>query len=443
MSFAAFALFASFLGPSTAPAEPSRHVVLVSIDGMRGDYLWDEATYHLKIPNLRKLLAEGSYAEGALSVTPSLTYPSHAAIATGMYPARHGVLANELFQPERWRGEEDGYDSQDWYWEASYLKATTLWDAARARGLKTAAFQWPSTVGASIDWLYVSRPRGYQTDVSTPALLSRFESEVGKLPGADGRLRDHYLALMASRVLREERPHLLLIHFGLADSQQHEHGAASPEGLAAVESVDQNLGLLMDAVEEAGIGDATTFVVTGDHGHLPLHTQIGANIPLVEAGLLELDAEGRISSWSAIASSARPVAFVYLRDPSLEPRVEAIFLALSRRHGGIFRLLSRAELDRLGADPVARFALEAAVGYTFDDRLAGPLLTSHTRKSGHGWTPETPGIETTFLASGRGIRRGVRLPRVRLVDVAPTVAALLGISLGETDGTPIVSVLAE
>lgn len=448
-------LAAFFALGALRPAQQSPHVVLISIDGMRGDYLWDDARYHLKVPNLKALAAGGSFAEAAESVTPTLTYPAHATIVTGVYPAQHGILANTRFQPERWRAGEDGYDRQDWYWEASLFKAPTLWQAARAKGLSTAAFGWPSTVGADIDWLYSPPPAGFRPEVkdrgalllelSTPELISRFTERLGPLRAArgDSRLADHYLALMAADALRERKPGLLLIHFGFADGQQHQFGPASPEGLAAIEDVDQNVGVLMHAVKEAGLTDSTTFIVTGDHGFLPLHTQLGANVPLVKEGLIILGAEGRIRDWEAIVNASRPFASVYLKSPSLLPRVWAIFERLRSENAGVFRLLSREELDRLSADRGAAFALEAEPGYTFDNRLGGAFGEPHGRKGGHGWTPARPGIETTFIASGRAIARGKRLTRVRLVDVAPTVARLLGLSLATTEGRVLTEILED
>lgn len=437
----------------TPTAAEEAHVVLVSIDGMRGDYLWDDARYHLKIPNLKALAASGSFADAAEAVTPTLTYASHASIVTGVYPARHGILGNTRFQPDRWHAGVDGYDLQDWYWEASFFKSKTLWQAAKEKALTVAAFGWPSTLGADIDWRYTPLPSGFRPErkdrsalrleTSTAEMVRRFEERVGRLDAGDGRLQDHYLALMAADVLREKKPHLTLIHFSLADSQQHAFGPASLEGLAAVEDVDQNIGVLLRAVREAGLSESTTFIITGDHGFLPLHTELGANIPLVEAGLLRLEGQGKVAAWDAIVHAARPFAAVYLKDRALYTRVWSLFEKLSREHGGIFRLLSREELDRLHADPGAAFGLEAEPGYTFDDRLSGAFAAPHDRKGGHGWTPARPGIETTFVASGRGIRQGERLPRVRLVDIAPTVARLLGLDLGPTDGFPLAGVLLE
>jgi predicted AlkP superfamily pyrophosphatase or phosphodiesterase len=442
------------LGASASPPAPAKRVILISIDGMRGDYLWDEPRYHLKIPNLKALAAAGSFAEAAEGVTPTLTYPSHASIVTGAYPARHGILANARFQPERWRAGEDGYDRQDWYWEASLFRVPTLWQAARAGGLSTAAFSWPSTLGADIDWLYVPAPAGFRPEVkdrralllelSTADLIRRATERFGS-DGARGdpRLADHYLALMAADALRERKPHLLLIHFGFADGEQHRFGPASPEGLAAIEDVDQNVGILRRAVKDAGLVDETTFIVTGDHGFLPLHTQIAANLPLLEEGLIRLNGEGTIEQWESIVNASRPFAAVYLKSPGLLSRVWAVFERCRDQNPGLFRLLSRTELDQLAADPSAAFALEAETGYTFDDRLSGEFKEPHARRGGHGWTPARAGIETTFLASGRAVLRGKRLPRVRLVDVAPTVARLLGLSLGPTDGRVLTEILAE
>src|ERR1051325_4806922 len=120
------------------------HVILISIDGMRADYVVTPDTYKLRIPNLRALRSKGAYAVGAESVYPSLTYPAHTTMVTGMLPADHGITANRVFD------EQSGEQTPPWHWFAKEIKTDTVWDAAKRAGLVTAAVGYPVTAGAAI-----------------------------------------------------------------------------------------------------------------------------------------------------------------------------------------------------------------------------------------------------------------------------------------------------
>ena len=115
------------------------HVVLVSIDALRPEFYRDETW-----PAPTLLAFEGATADGVRTIFPALTYPAHTTIVTGALPARHGVYFNRPFLPEG--------RTERWIWDASAIRAPTLWDAVRAAGGTTASVGWPVTDGAPIDW---------------------------------------------------------------------------------------------------------------------------------------------------------------------------------------------------------------------------------------------------------------------------------------------------
>ena len=120
-------------------SQHDRYVVLISIDGFRPDFYLDKKW---SAPNLRLMMKNGTSAKGVRSVFPSVTYPSHTTIITGAYPAKHGIYYN---------APVDGKKGQ-WYWEESYIKVPTLWDAVHDAGLSSGSVMWPVTVGAPIDY---------------------------------------------------------------------------------------------------------------------------------------------------------------------------------------------------------------------------------------------------------------------------------------------------
>src|SRR5262245_21898718 len=240
--------------PAIPPASPApRHAVMVSIDGLMPAYYREADALGLAIPNLRRLMAEGAYARGVVGVLPSVTYPSHTTLITGVPPRLHGIAANTFFDPE-------GISDEAWNWYARAVRVPTLASAARARGLTVGAVSWPVSIGLPADWNVPEfwRPRSHHASdlellaaLSTPGLLDAVAAARG-VPLASP-LSEADRVDVAIHILETHRPALLLLHLFEVDHQQHEHGPRSPEALAAVEESDAALGRLLAAVERAGL----------------------------------------------------------------------------------------------------------------------------------------------------------------------------------------------
>src|SRR5579863_1158911 len=176
-------LLLALLGAATAAS--AQPVLLISLDGLRPGDISDAPARGLKVPNLRRFLAQGSYADGVIGILPTVTYPSHTTLITGAAPARHGIVNNLTFDPTQ-------INREGWYWYASDIKVPTLWDAAHAAHLTTGNIHWPVSVGAcSIDWnlpqIWIT---GHPDDakllaaLATPGLLQELEASEGDY--ADG-----------------------------------------------------------------------------------------------------------------------------------------------------------------------------------------------------------------------------------------------------------------
>src|SRR5215831_18928499 len=178
-----FAVLCCWTARSTSQSRaPDVPVVLISIDGLKPEYVLEADAHKLKIPNLRRFVKEGAYASGVRGVVPTVTYPSHATLVTGVSPAKHGIHANTTFDP--FRKNQGG-----WYWYAEDIRVPTLWDAAARAGMTTASIQWPASVGAHISWNIPEFWRAGTADdakllraVSTPGLLAELEADLGPYP---------------------------------------------------------------------------------------------------------------------------------------------------------------------------------------------------------------------------------------------------------------------
>jgi predicted AlkP superfamily pyrophosphatase or phosphodiesterase len=435
------AVLAACAGPPgadrAAPATPAapRHVVLVSIDGLRPEFYLDPA---FSAPTLRALAAAGSFARAAVPVFPTTTYPNHATLVTGVRPNRHGVFFNIRFEPDGSRGR--------WYDEAADLKAPALWTWAHAAGLRTASVNWPSTHGAPIDLLVPDRlypPDQQALDRlvagSTPGLLARARATPSLATFEDPVAWDALATQVATGILREARPRLLLLHLVQTDDAQHRRGRDAAEVKQAVARVDGHVALIRAALREAGIADRTAVIVTGDHGFENVPRQVFVNYVLKRAGLRGCPALG--AAWRATAHVTGGSAAIFVNPPGDAQAARDAEAALRSTMVSRYTIVSRAELDALGAMAGAAFAVEAAPGYEASDRCEHGMIGPGSGGQ-HGFLPSLPTMATGFIAAGDGVRSGVALESMRLVDVAPTVARLLGVNAPAVDGRILTEILA-
>jgi hypothetical protein len=434
-----------------AQGPAARHVVLVTIDGLRGDYIGNADLYQLKVPNLRRLMREGSFSPRTLSVFPTLTGTAHTSLVTGTGALKHGILGNNKFDPSTWvyrHDNPDNYDAQPPYRDYADINVGTLWSAARAKGLRTAAISWPQTTNGPIDYRLdvtaaATGPESHQriAQSASSGWLDKVEARLGSLQAVDARMADHLKALVAVEILKQLKPALAAIHFSITDTIQHANGPLTPAAFAAVEETDQNIGDLITGITANDLADTTTVIVTGDHGFLPMHTELAINLPLIEAGLVTQGPDNH-PQWTAIVAANRGLGSLYVKDraASTLSKARAALEKYTQMYPQRFRIVERAELDQLAADKEALLGIEPMPGYVLDARLAPPFAQPHGRAAGHGYRPDTPGMETGLIAWGAGVRAGWVLPVTYTIDVAPTIAAILGLELPDADGKPIVGV---
>jgi hypothetical protein len=406
----------------------AQHVLVLSIDGLRPEFYLDQ---QYPAANLRALVAGGTHARAAESVFPTVTYPNHASIATGVRPVTHGVAFNLLFA-------RDGEKSR-WYEQAADLRATPLWEWARAAGRSTAAVAWPSTVGAKIDWLLAERdyylranPLPDMLAVSTPGMFER----LGVTPEADmfkePRRWDAFLTSVATSLIRQVRPNLLMLHLVQVDVVQHQEGRDGAGVKPALARIDAHVGSLRAALAEAGIAERTVIIVTGDHGFQNVRDYVYPNHWLARAGLRGCP---RMGEWRASVHAAGGAGAVFVNPPGDADAIARAEDVLRREAADRFRVLTRPQLDELGAMPGAALAVEAEPGWAIGSSCdRGPVEPTRAGLGTHGFLPSRQSMATGFLAFGPGVRRGVALERTRLIDVAPTVARILAVPAPVVEG---------
>ncbi|HEY5751253.1 MAG TPA: ectonucleotide pyrophosphatase/phosphodiesterase [Chryseolinea sp.] len=419
-------------------AQKAKHVVMISIDGLRPEFYKDPSW---PAPNIQALARTGVYADGVRGVFPTVTFPSHTTMITGALPAKHGIYYNTPFEPEGQTG--------NWYWDESLIKVETLWDACKKKGLKTAGVQWPVTVGAPIDYnipeVWPAKPDGsdrlgpLRKHTSPPSLFADIEANAtGKLDGtklnSDYLLMDENLGRMTSYLIETYRPQFTAVHLVCVDHFAHADGRDSENVRKAVAGVDNAIGRIIESVARAGIKDSTAFLIVGDHGFVDIHTTLAPNVWLERAGLIE-KAPNR-GNWKAAFHSSGGSAFLHLKtkgDTKTLQQVQAILQKLPDNEKKLFRILTPDEMKKIGADPNVTLAISGIEGVTISATADGAAV--QPGKGGtHGFYPDFKNIQTGFIGSGTGFQKGKVVPIMGLEDIAPLVSALLDLSFESPDG---------
>lgn len=417
------------------PASAAR-VLLISIDGLRPAELARKPA-DAPLPNLRRVRAEGAHASGVRGVMPTLTYPSHATLLTGVAPARHGILSNLTFDPSL-------KNAQGWYWYASDVRVPTLWDAARKAGLATANVHWPTSVGAAID---ANLPQIWRTGMpddrkllralATPGLVDELEAAAG--PYADGIdesiAGDETRARHAIALIERKQPQFMTAYFTAFDHEQHERGPDSAEGDAVLARIDAIVGRLVDAARKVDPG--TVVAVVSDHGFARVSVDVNLVDAFAKAGLMRFDAAGNVVAWDAAPWIAGGSADVVLRDgadAALRERVRGLLASLANdAANGIARVIERDAIATAGANPQADFHVDFKPGFETSPDPKAPLLTPSRRRGMHGYDPALPEMRASFLIAGKGVPHR-DLGAIDMRDIAPTLAKVLGVTLPDAEG---------
>lgn len=423
------------LAPLAASARP---VLLISIDGLRPGDVLHAKERGLVLPNLTRFLHEGSYAEGVTGVLPTLTYPSHVTLLTGVSPKVHGVGGNLSFDPYN-------KNQLGWDWYASDIKVPTLWQAAHDAGLSTANVHWPVSVGAiGVDW---NLPQIWRTGtdddrkllaaLATPGLLPALEKNLGPYPlGINEELDgDQARARFAVKLLALHQPDFMTVYFAALDHEEHARGPGTPEANRVLEQIDALVGELAAAARR--VHPDGVVAVVSDHGFAPVTQDVNLYAPFLKDGLVTLK-NGAITDWQAAVWNDGGSAAIVLRDPANEAakaRVQALLDRLRQDPAyGIAEILDRRQLLARGGSDKASWFVVFKPGYELGISPDAPLPAPSHYKGMHGYDPARPDQRATLLIEGKGVPAGRDLGVVDMRDIAPTLAGYLGVALPTAQG---------
>lgn len=422
-----------------ALAQEATVLVVISIDGLRPDYITEADAHGAKVPNLRRFMKEGAYADAVEGVVPTVTYPSHTTLMTGVWPAKHGIYANTTFDPLQ-------KNLQGWYWYAEDIRVPTLWEVAAKAGRTTASVQWPVTVGAHINWNIPEYWRANTGDdakllrsVSTPGLLAEAQKDLGPYSGGTDTTveADQNRGRYAAWILEKKHPGLLTLHLIALDHIEHETGPFSAESIAVLEGLDAVIGSVREAAERVAAGRAFVAVVS-DHGFARTEAQLNLFPAFRDAKLFAVDDKGKIIDWKAMPWVTGGSAAIVLKDPEDAATRAAVHDLLAKLAddpaNGIDRVLDGAELHKRGGYPTASFFVSLKPGWRTGYTVDGPVLSKIKPGGTHGELPDVPDLHAAFFLVGPGVPAGKDLGLMDMRDIAPSLGHEVGLALPTADG---------
>ncbi len=377
---------------STAPAPAP--LLLISIDGFRADYLERGLS-----PTLQMLAQQGVHADAMQPSFPSLTFPNHYTLVTGLTPDHHGIVNNTMTDPVLGKFVyKDHSAASDGRWWAG---GTPIWETAEAHGLRTASMFWP---GSEADI------HGHHPDYWRP-----FD---GKFP-PEQRV-DQVLSWLD--LPYAQRPRFMTLYFDAVDHAGHEHGPDSPEVNAAIRATDGAIARLVDGLKQRGLYGHINIIVVADHGMAgvaPDHNiLIDRLLPLKQVETVDLGVLAGFNpkpghDFARIeARMTRPQQHMQCWDKSQVP----------------------ARLGYGSHPRVPQLLCLADVGWriTSRDGMAKHKESPHLGE--HGYDNADPLMRALFIASGPSFEQGLRVPEFPNVDVYPLMTHLLGIPAVPGDG---------
>ena len=417
-------------------------VVLITIDGFPARALKDP---RLPMLTLRELEANGAHADAMQPINPTVTWPNHTALITGVDASTHHIMANGLIT---FPADGGAPKIEPWVPKDELVHARTLYDAMAEKGMTTGQVDWVAIYGAkNVRWEFGERPNmdsAIAKDLVAQKLLT--EEEVSTFEkSSTPAWRDEIWTDAAIDILTRHTPNLLLFHLLQTDTLQHQYGPLSPAAYAAYAYADSCIARLVNAARAAGLLSRITFILASDHGFAGYTHAIRPNVALVEMGLLKMqNGSYRGDVWFLPEGGE---ASLYIRDASaravLVPKLKAYFEGVP----GV-TVYTNEEAQKFGipagksTDQAPDLYLAAKPGYGFWGGTDGPLVRDIPLGSGsHGYLNTNPDMEALFIASGAHIRPGVDLGSISNLRVAPTIAKILGVSLPAASQEPLTEAL--
>jgi predicted AlkP superfamily pyrophosphatase or phosphodiesterase len=375
--------------PTIPPQE--RTVILVSLDGFRWDYL-----QKFQPINLLRLAKEGVQAERLIPVFPSLTFPNHYTLVTGLYPEHHGIIGNNFYDPT-FKAHYNAFNAVSS--ESRWWGGEPIWATAIKQGRTAKCMFWPGSQ-AEIGGV---RPTEWKPFSKNTTFTECVDTVLGWLDATN------------------KRPSFVTLYFHEPDSAGHRDGLDSPKLAEAVGQVDAAVGRLVDGIQGLKLNDAVNLVIVSDHGMAELSPDRVITLgDVLDMSKVQVDFSGAVAG-------LRP----------LDGNAEALYSELKKREIG-FRVFRREQMPERfhfrDNDRIPPLVLVANEGWQITQRTAAEQAGRTVLKATHGFDPELPSMGGLFIAHGPAFQSGVTIPPLENVHVYNLLCATIGLKPAPNDG---------
>ncbi|MFA9423135.1 MAG: alkaline phosphatase family protein [Sedimentibacter sp.] len=421
-------------------------LVVLSIDSLQSTDL-----EFLKMqPNFSSILSKCALVKNVREIYPTLTYPIHTTIITGVAPDKHGISHNQLpsitHENPNWN-----IMGSDWNWYSDSVKAYSLMDAANDNGLNTASVMWPVMGGqkpkhnlAEI-WPNSKEPflETIKKSCTNDVVTDYFEKYLKSYDWQHKTDMDSYAIDIATDMIIRHSPDLMLIHSTCLDHTRHVYGDENEMVNKCLVRVDGIVGAIMNACKDAGTYEETNFVFLGDHGHIDIDYMFNINVLFVKYGLIRVH-DDKVLDYDAYSFSAGFSTHIMLKNKEDDNMKEKVFSVLKEIKSTfpeyIERIFTADEVStEEGLTGEFSFVVEAMNGVLFSNDVTGDLIISSQSenyshyKGMHGHHP-SKGKKPPFIVYGPAISQNITIENGSMLDECPTLARLLNVEMNNMDG---------
>jgi predicted AlkP superfamily pyrophosphatase or phosphodiesterase len=425
-----------YFGTAHAAIQKQTTVVVISLDGFPA-YALDDP--RLPIPTLRKLAREGAVAAAMQPINPTVTWPNHTTMVTGVDASHHQVLFNGLLtrNPSARSSSNVPITIEPWRNKDVLVHAETVYDVAYQAGLTTAQVDWVAIYGArTINWSFAEQPDPnglIETELINAGVVTR--DQLAKFDDSSPAWQDEIRTDAAIEILKRYKPNLMLVHLLCLDDINHQYGPMSDASLEAMAFLDDRVKQISDTLTSTQ--RPFTLLIVSDHGFRKTTHAIYPNTLLRQEGLVR-------DAWVVPDGG---IAMVYVADPNRRAELLPKLSALFREVEGVEHVYAQEDFGKLGlpspgqSNQAPDLLIAAKPGNVFAS--GAPDGKGEAHGGTHGYLNSDPQMRAIFMAWGSGIKPGVRLGTISNLDVAPTIAALLGIELTKATGHPLTRILSD
>lgn len=429
----------------------SVNVAIISIDGMRVDYLFEAAEKGIRIPTLQNLMKQGTTAEAAISVTPAMTFPAHTSMVTGVVPNKHGILINCEDSWRRLRSHGQlGIPKQstcDHHYFYNEINATSLFTFLPENNItKVVGVDWPVTVGLEALALYPGNDDNPSNFDEAEFLYSTLKGDITKEFFKEIQLfwtlNDSQRCELASQMIEEYKPQMMYFHMNDLDYVEHHSGYMSPKAIETLEYIDVGIGKILATLEKVGMLNSTVVIITSDHGFTNISQTVNPQVVFNTFGLFD---DGTLYPYDGSGGGLFPIYTTPNMTAFGEAQLKyAVGTIMNDSANGVSRAYSQQELMQMGAfGPDVYMALEGNMSVDFGNAMTGSLITPPHDLGEHGYTSNHTEMYASFIIAGPGICVNKTISPIHLYDIAPTIAQIFGLQYPtDIDGRVLKEVFA-